>query len=105
MEELTSERYKEFKANDCVKTEPDIKEHQGGDERGSSRTAVTAKQPSSRAISGGAIVSIESAANFRLSSPPWFSETSTTPLAHCTSMVRMPTPLLGLGSQSGDAVN
>ena len=88
MEELTSERYKEFKANDCVKTEPDI-----------------IRQPSSRAISGGAIVSIGSAANFRLSSPHWFSETSTTTLAHCTSMVRMPTRLLGLGSQSGDAVN
>ena len=48
MGELTSERYKKFKANDCVKTEPDI-----------------IRQPSSRAISGGAIVSIGSAANSR----------------------------------------
>ena len=46
MGELTSERYKEFKANDCVKTEPDIKEliKVAMDEDRLAATVVTAKQ-------------------------------------------------------------
>ena len=46
MEKQTSERYKEFKAKDCVKTEPDINEliNAAMDEDQGDGTVVTAEQ-------------------------------------------------------------